>query len=139
MISSADPIRDRIVSLVRSAWAFAPEDRVVPGRPRLPITDYPYAVVALDRVPRSPSGARTVEETYSFSITGVWAWQDSALLEDLKVAKAQALGDALVSAVWSDIDAYDPRVGEVAFEEDADENPYFAVTLSFSVTVDVLQ
>lgn len=139
MLTRVDDARALIVSTLRTAWSYAAADRVVLGRPRLPETRYPYAVVRLESVAREFTGARVVQESMRFEIAGAFAWAEGADVEELKRSKAATLGDALIAANWAGIDCYMPSVPSVEFSELEDGQPYYGVVLTFSLMSDVSQ
>lgn len=152
MLSGVQPIIERLASDVADVWELTLDGRVWIDPPRLPETSAPFAVITLQEVARSASGARHSDETLRFEITGVFPiLDDERALLMTKLAKARALGDRLTPEAvetggimptggryadtgWG---AFIPNVSFVERYELTE--PVFTVTITFEVTTTVLE
>lgn len=140
MLDGIKDIRDQIEATLRLAWTFDATDRVIYGRPPGDESEnYPVAIIRLDSVPRAFNGVRSVTETMAFEIEGHFEKQNGEILEDVKLEKARAGGEALLSASWSALGGYMPQITGVTFAEDELSDAFYGVGLRFEILTDIAQ
>lgn len=140
MLDGVKQIRDQVKDVLRLAWTLSQDDRLVLGSPVGDESEnYPVVIVRLDSVPRAFNGIRSVTETMAFDCEGHFEIENGEVLEDIKVDRAQAAGEALLSANWETLGGYMPQVTNVTFAEDEMSNAYYGVGLRFEILTDIEQ
>lgn len=129
----AAELREAIREAILTAWSV---EKIHYGSVQLPQTVTPYAVVRLDSVPMEWLSVTDVEQRYRYECALVDKWAVDAVLEDVKVTKANALIAALMTSETFATYGMTPLVSQVAFEESDDPNePLFMVQVDFEVVV----
>lgn len=129
----ASELREAVRLAVVNAWS---PTKIHYSSAVLTQSQTPYAVIRLDSVPMEWVTVSDVEQRYRFEVWLVDKWAADAVLEDVKVEKANALISALMASKYFATYGMLPLIGQVAFEESDDPNePTYMVQVDFEVVV----
>lgn len=138
MLDDLRTATQRIADITRTSWSMDTADRVIIGRPQEE-TSLPYATVQVVATAREFTGTRFVTESQTWVISGVFVLERGDVAMWDKIEKAQALGEALVDALWSDIGFYMPTVSQMEYADEDFDKDEVAVSVTFSLMTDVDQ
>ena len=140
ILEQLSPVRRRIAKIIRSSLDFPNTGRVDIGIEPIPKTVLPAATIVTLPVSRELE-LRTAEETFQFLIVLMFPQVESQVEDEIKVARAQELGNALLTWPWNDLDCYLPQITEFSpdYSDSEDPKPYFSFSLTFQVQTAVNQ
>ncbi len=127
----ASELREAVRLAVVAAWN---PSKIHYGTAQLEQSVVPYAVIRLDSVPMEWLSVSDVQQSYKYECWLVDKWVADAVLEDLKVEKANALIAQLMTSELFATYGMMPLVSNVSFDESDDPNePLYLVQVDFEV------